>query len=37
MSAYDDLMAYQRETEALSTVMGRLGWLQGVWGGIKKR
>lgn len=28
MSAYDDLMAYQRETEALSAVMGRLGWDQ---------
>ena len=28
MSAYDDLMAHQRETEALSAVMGRLGWDQ---------
>ena len=28
MSAYDDLMAFQRETEALSQVMGRLGWDQ---------
>ncbi len=26
MSAYDDLMAFTRETEALSGVMGRLGW-----------
>ncbi|HCP80886.1 MAG TPA: carboxypeptidase M32 [Octadecabacter sp.] len=28
MTAYDDLMAYQRETEALSQVAGRLGWDQ---------
>ena len=28
MSAYDDLMAFQRETEALSGVAGRLGWDQ---------
>jgi carboxypeptidase Taq len=28
MSAYDELMAFQRETEALSQVMGRLGWDQ---------
>lgn len=28
MSAYDDLMAFQRETEALGQVMGRLGWDQ---------
>ncbi|MGH1579027.1 carboxypeptidase M32 [Planktotalea sp.] len=28
MSAFDDLMAHQRETEALSAVMGRLGWDQ---------
>lgn len=28
MTSYDDLMAYQRETEALSQVMGRLGWDQ---------
>ena len=28
MSAYDDLMAFQRETEALSQVMGRLSWDQ---------
>ncbi|MEO0830129.1 MAG: carboxypeptidase M32, partial [Pseudomonadota bacterium] len=28
MSAYADLMAYQRETEALSQVLGRLGWDQ---------
>ena len=28
MSAYDDLMAHQRETEALAQVMGRLGWDQ---------
>ncbi|MGZ9812383.1 carboxypeptidase M32 [Pseudoroseicyclus sp. H15] len=26
MSAYDDLMTFQRETEALSQVAGRLGW-----------
>jgi len=26
MSAYDELMAFQRETEALGQVMGRLGW-----------
>lgn len=28
MSAFDDLMAFQRETEALGQVMGRLGWDQ---------
>ena len=28
MSAYDELMAFQRETEALGQVMGRLGWDQ---------
>lgn len=28
MSAYDDLMNFQRETEALSQIMGRLGWDQ---------
>ncbi len=28
MSAYDDMMAFQRETEALGEVMGRLGWDQ---------
>ncbi len=28
MSAYDDLMAYQRQTEALAQVAGRLGWDQ---------
>ena len=28
MSDYDDLMAFQRETEALSAVAGRLGWDQ---------
>lgn len=28
MSAYKDLMAFQRETEALSQVAGRLGWDQ---------
>lgn len=28
MSAYEDLMAFQRETEALSQIMGRLGWDQ---------
>ena len=28
MSAYADLMAFQRETEALSQVAGRLGWDQ---------
>jgi carboxypeptidase Taq len=28
MSAYDDLMAFQRKTEALSGVAGRLGWDQ---------
>ena len=28
MTAYDDLMAHQRETEALSSVAGRLGWDQ---------
>lgn len=28
MSAFDELSAYQRETEALGQVMGRLGWDQ---------
>ena len=28
MTAYDELMAFQRETEALAQVMGRLGWDQ---------
>ncbi len=28
MTAYDDLIAFQRETEALSQVAGRLGWDQ---------
>lgn len=28
MTAYDDLMSFQRETEALAEVMGRLGWDQ---------
>ncbi len=28
MSAYDELMTFQRETEALGQVMGRLGWDQ---------
>ncbi|PRY95199.1 carboxypeptidase Taq [Hasllibacter halocynthiae] len=28
MTAYAELMAFQRETEALSAVMGRLGWDQ---------
>jgi carboxypeptidase Taq len=28
MAAYDDLMAFQRETQALSQVAGRLGWDQ---------
>jgi carboxypeptidase Taq len=28
MSAYDDLIAYQKDTQALSEVMGRLGWDQ---------
>jgi carboxypeptidase Taq len=28
MSAYDDLMAYERRTQALSQVAGRLGWDQ---------
>ena len=28
MTAYDELMAFQRETEALSQVAGRLGWDQ---------
>lgn len=28
MSAYDELMAFQRETEALAQVAGRLGWDQ---------
>ena len=28
MSAYDDLMAFQRQTEALAQVAGRLGWDQ---------
>ena len=26
MSAFDDLMAFQRQTEALAQVAGRLGW-----------
>ena len=28
MSAYDDLMAFQRETSALGQIAGRLGWDQ---------
>ncbi|NNE88009.1 MAG: carboxypeptidase M32, partial [Silicimonas sp.] len=28
MSAFEELMVFQRETEALSQVMGRLGWDQ---------
>ena len=28
MAAYDDLMAFQRETSALGEVAGRLGWDQ---------
>lgn len=28
MNAYSDLMAFQRDTEALSQIMGRLGWDQ---------
>ncbi len=28
MTAYDDLMAFQRETEALDMIAGRLGWDQ---------
>ena len=28
MSAYDNLIAYQKETQALAQVMGRLGWDQ---------
>ena len=28
MTAYDDLMAYERQTQALSQVAGRLGWDQ---------
>ncbi|MFV1876555.1 carboxypeptidase M32 [Nioella sp.] len=28
MSAYDDLIAYQKDTQALAEVMGRLGWDQ---------
>ncbi len=28
MSAYDDLMTFQRETEALAQIAGRLGWDQ---------
>lgn len=28
MTAYSDLMAFQRETEALAQIMGRLGWDQ---------
>ena len=28
MTAYDDLMSHQRETQALSQVAGRLGWDQ---------
>ncbi|MBW7921794.1 MAG: carboxypeptidase M32 [Rubellimicrobium sp.] len=30
MTAYDDLMAFQRQTEALAQVSGRLGWDQEV-------
>ena len=30
MSAYDDLMAFQRETEALGQIMGRLAHLMEV-------
>lgn len=26
MSAFDDLLAFQRQTEALSSVAERLGW-----------
>jgi carboxypeptidase Taq len=28
MSGFDDLMAFQRQTEALAQVAGRLGWDQ---------
>ena len=28
MTAYDDLLLFQRDTEALSMVAGRLGWDQ---------
>ena len=28
MNAYDELMLYQRETEALAQIAGRLGWDQ---------
>ena len=28
MTAYDELMSFQRETEALAEVAGRLGWDQ---------
>ena len=28
MTAFDDLMAFQRQTEALAQVAGRLGWDQ---------
>ena len=28
MSAFQDLMAFQRETEALAQIAGRLGWDQ---------
>ena len=28
MSAYDELMVFQRETEALAQIAGRLGWDQ---------
>ena len=28
MSAFEDLMAFQRETEALGQIAGRLGWDQ---------
>jgi len=28
MSAFDDLMVFQRDTEALSQIAGRLGWDQ---------
>ena len=28
MTAFEELMAFQRETEALGQIMGRLGWDQ---------
>ena len=28
MTAYDDLMAFTRDTQALGEVLGRLGWDQ---------